>query len=329
MKHIWTIALLLVTASVLAGCEQDSAAPAPAGESSAAGEAGGHAEDEGDEHAEEGHEEEGGRVELTPQQVADAGIEVVEAGPAHIRETLPLYGVITPNATAMRQVTARYPGVIRSIAKDFGDAVRQGETLATVESNESLQVYNVTAPLTGVVTARDANPGEQTGERVLFTVADLSTVWVELAVFPRDAGKVRLDQAVRIRGADAGVSAEGRVIWVAPFGSSANQTLTVRVLLDNSERRWAPGLYVTAEVTLAETDVALAVRNEALQTLEEETVVFVAEEGGFEPRAVQLGRSDSETTEIVTGLAVGDLYVANNSFILKAELGKGEAEHGH
>ena len=328
MKHIWTIALLLVTASLFAGCGQDSGGGATPGESGVASEAG-HAEEEGDEHAEEGHEEEGDHVELTPQQVADAGIEVIEAGEARIRETLPLYGAITPNAAAVRQVSARFPGVIRSIGKDFGDAVRQGETLATVESNESLQVYNVTAPLTGVVTARDANPGEQTGERVLFTVADLSTVWVELSVFPRDAGKVRLDQAVRIRGADASATAEGRVIWVAPFGSSANQTLTVRVLLDNAERRWAPGLYVTAEVTLAETDVPLAVRNEALQTLEENTVVFVSAEDGFEPRPVQLGRSDSENTEIVAGLTAGDLYVANNSFILKAELGKGEAEHGH
>ena len=328
MKHIWTIALLLATASLFAGCDQDSGGAAPAGERSVASEAG-HAEEEGDEHAEEGHEDEGDRVELTPQQVADAGIEVVEAGRAQIRETLPLYGVITPNAAAVRQVSARFPGVIRSIAKDFGDAVRQGETLATVESNESLQVYSVTAPLAGVVTARDANPGEQTGERVLFTVADLSTVWVELSVFPRDAGKVRLDQVVRIRGADASAVAEGRVIWVAPFGSSANQTLTVRVSLDNAERRWAPGLYVTAEVTLAETDAALAVRNEALQTLEDNTVVFVAEEGAFEPRPVQLGRSDGEHTEIVAGLTTGDLYVADNSFILKAELGKGEAEHGH
>lgn len=328
MKHIWTIALLLVTASLFVGCGQDSGGGATVGESGVASEAG-HAEEEGDEHAEEGHEEEGGHVELTPQQVADAGIEVVESGQARIRETLPLYGVITPNAAAVRQVSARFPGVIRSIGKDFGDAVRQGETLATVESNESLQVYNITAPLTGVVTARDANPGEQTGDRVLFTVADLSTVWVELSVFPRDAGKVRLDQVVRIRGADASAVAEGRVIWVAPFGSSANQTLTVRVSLDNAERRWAPGLYVTAEVTLAETDVALAVRNEALQTLEDNTVVFVAEEGAFEPRPVQLGRSDSEHTEIVAGLTAGDLYVADNSFILKAELGKGEAEHGH
>ena len=263
----------------------------------------------------------------SPQQVADAGIEVVEAGRANIRETLPLYGVITPNATAVRQVSARFPGVIRSIAKDFGDAVRQSETLATVESDESLQVYNVTAPLDGVVTARDANPGEQTGDRVLFTVADLSTVWVEVSVFPRDVGKVELDQTVRIQGADADVSAEGRVIWIAPFGSSASQTLTARVLLDNADRRWAPGLYVTALVTLAENDVPLAVRSDAVQTLDGATVVFVHEPPAFEPRPVELGRSDGEVAEVLGGLEPGERYATRNSFILKAELGKGEAEH--
>jgi len=320
MKNFSTIALLLMAASLIGGCDQGSPSPTSAALDE---------EHEGDEHSGEEHDEGATRVELTPMQIADAGIEVVPAEPAHIRETLPLYGTITPNATAVRQVTARYDGVIRTVTKDFGDAVRQGETLATVESNESLQSYNLTSPLTGVVTARDANPGEQTGERVLFKVADLSTVWVELSVFPRDIGRIAIDQVVRIRGTDAATSAEGRVIWIAPFGSSANQTLTARVLLDNSDRRWAPGLYVTAEITVAETDVPVGVRNDALQTLEGDTVVFVSEEGGFEPRPVQLGRSDSETTEIVAGLAAGELYVARNSFILKAELGKGEAEHEH
>jgi cobalt-zinc-cadmium efflux system membrane fusion protein len=178
-----------------------------------------------------------------------------------------------------------------------------------------------------VVTERQANPGEQTGDRVLFTIADLSTVWVELSVFPRDVGKVKLGQRVGIQGADADFRTEGAVIWIAPFGSSANQTVTARVLLDNAERRWAPGLYVSALVTLGEFDVPLAVRNGALQTLDGRTVVFVLGAEGFAPRPVQLGRADSEATEIVAGLDAGEAYVAVNSFILKADLGKGEAEH--
>lgn len=216
--------------------------------------------------------------------------------------------------------------MIRSVEKKIGDTVRQGETLATVESNESLQTYAVTAPLAGVVTARNANPGEQTGDKLLFTVADLSTVWVELSLFPRDVAKVRVGQPVRVKSADTGLEAEGKVVYLSPFGSSANQTLTARVLLDNAERRWAPGLYVTAEVTLAETPVPLAVRNGAVQNLEGRNVVFVASAEGFDARPVQLGRSDGEHTELPEGLQPGERYAARNSFILKAELGKGEAE---
>jgi cobalt-zinc-cadmium efflux system membrane fusion protein len=285
---------------------------------------------EGHEEGEESHEEGGGdHVKLTPEQIKSAGIGLAQAGPANVREHLPLYGVIAPNAERVLEVGARFPGVIRTVTRRVGDSVRRGETLATVESNESLQTYAVVAPLTGVVTARNANPGEQAGDKALFTVADLSTVWVELSVFPRDIAKVRVGQVAHVKSADTGLSAEGKVVYVAPFGSTTNQTLSARVLLDNADRKWPPGLYVTAEVTLTNTAVPLAISSGALQTMEERTVVFVQGEEGFEPRAVQLGRSDGEVTEVLAGLEPGDTYATRNSFILKAELGKGEAEHGH
>lgn len=280
-------------------------------------------------HAEGEDQGNADRVGLTPEQIANARIGLASAGPASVRERQPLYGVIAPNAERVRDVTARFPGVIRNITKRVGDAVRQGETLATVESNESLQTYAVTAPLSGVITARNANPGENTGDKALFTVADLSTVWVELSLFPRDIAKVRVGQAVRVKGADSAQNAEGTVVYVASFGSSASQTLNARVLLENSDRRWPPGLYVTAELTLATTAVPLAVRSEALQSIEDRTVVFVRNADGFEARTVQVGRSDGEIAEVLSGIGPGESYAATNSFILKAELGKGAAEHGH
>ena len=280
------------------------------------------------DQAEGAHDEgESAHVRLTPEQITIAGIGLAQAGPANVREHLPLYGAIAPNAERVRDVTARFPGAIRSVNKRIGDSVRQGETLATVESDESLQTYAVVAPLTGVVTARNANPGEQASDKVLFTVADLSTVWVQLSVFPRDIAKVRVGQSARIKSGDTGLSADGQVVYVAPFGTSSNQTLTARVLLDNADRKWPPGLYVTAEVTLTDTPVPLTVSSNALQTIDERMVVFVQGEQGFEPRAVQLGRSDGEVTEVLAGLAPGDTYATRNSFILKAELGKGEAAH--
>jgi cobalt-zinc-cadmium efflux system membrane fusion protein len=265
------------------------------------------------------------RFALSPEQLKAAGIELAQTGPANIRETLPLYGVVAPNAERVREVAARYPGVIRSVSKKIGDAVGQGETLAVIESNESLQTYPVTAPLAGVITARNANPGEQTGDKRLFTVADLSTVWVELSLFPRDVAKVRVGQPARVKSADAGLTAEGRVAYVAPFGSNANQTLTARVLLDNSERRWAPGLYVTAEVALSESLAPLTIRSEAVQNVRDKPVVFVRGDKGFEARPVKLGRSDGEITEVLEGLQSGETYATANSYVLKAEALKSKA----
>ena len=268
-----------------------------------------------------------GAIRLTAEQVNAARIGLAQAGPASLRETLPLYGVIAPNAERVREVAARFPGVIRSVGKKVGDPVGQGESMAIIESNESLQSYAVTAPLAGVVTMRNANPGEQSGDKALFTVADLSTVWVELALFPRDVAKIQLGQSVRVRSADAGLSADGQLVYVAPFGSSSNQTLTARVLLDNARRRWAPGLYVSADVTLAVSSVPLAIRAEAVQTVDEASVVFVRDDEGFKPRTVRLGRNDGEQIEVLEGLSAGETYATANSFVLKAEIGKGEAGH--
>lgn len=305
-------AMLLMTVT-LAACGQSE--PPPAVESAAS-----TTEPTREEHYP-------GAIRLTTEQLNAARIGLAQVGPASLRETLPLYGVIAPNAERVREVAARFPGVIRSVGKKVGDPVGQGESMAIIESNESLQSYAVTAPLAGVVTMRNANPGEQSGDKALFTVADLSTVWVELSLFPRDVAKIQLGQSVRVRSADAGLSADGQLVYVAPFGSSSNQTLTARVLLDNAGRRWAPGLYVSADVTLAVSSVPLAIRAEAVQIVDEVSVVFVRDDEGFKPRPVRLGRNDGEQIEVLEGLKAGETYATANSFVLKAELGKGEAGH--
>lgn len=299
--------------------------------SACGGQDAGHTDSDGHGHGSDAAREQNtALIELNAEQMRIAGIELAPVGAAPIRETLPLYGIIAPNAERVLEVSARFPGAIRSVRGKIGDEVRKGDVLATVESDESLESYAITAPLSGVITARNANPGEQSGNRALFTVADLSTVWVELSLFPRDLAQVRVGQNVRISSVDAGLSAEGRLVYVSPIGSNASQTLTGRVLLDNANRRWAPGLYVSALVTLAERPATLAVRNSALQTLEERTVVFVQKGAGrFEPRAVRIGRSDGDYSEVLEGLTAAEQYVAINSFVLKSHLGAGSADHGH
>lgn len=307
----WLTLLILVVALVWVIQPAHGESPAPDG----------HEQEE--VHSEEGH------IALKPEQIKHAGIAIDRVGPASIRETLPLYGQIVPNAEREHTVSARFPGVIKNVAKQIGDVVQQGETLATVESNESLKSYPVAASLSGVVAQRSANVGEQTGDRALFVIGDYSTVWVDLSVFPADLSKIRVGQSVRIENRDTSVAGEGRIITVLPVGSSTNQTTTARVLLDNPDHRWVPGHFVTAEVVLSETEVPTAIREEAIQIVEDQPVVFVEGDEGFEARPVTLGRSDGQVSEVLKGLQVGEAYVSTNSFTLKSELGKEDAEHGH
>jgi len=300
---------LLVTLFAISGCSKQAPAPAP---------------------SEEHHEEAAPRsVNFSEEEIAASGIKILNVDAASIRELLPLYGTVQPNAERTRTVSARFAGVIQTVNATVGDQVREGQRLATIESNESLRNYDVVAPLSGVITARTANPGEAAGDRPLFTVADLATVWIELALFPRDFSRVRIGQEVRVRTVDGGLNGTGKIVYIAPVSQGGNQTLIARVLLDNRERHWAPGLYVSADVVLSERAVPIAVSNQALQRLDADTVVFVRTDAGFIARQVVTGASDSEWTQIVSGLELHERYAANNSFVLKSDLGAAEADHEH
>ncbi|UUA74945.1 efflux RND transporter periplasmic adaptor subunit [Cellvibrio sp. QJXJ] len=280
-----------------------------------------------DEKSEEDEKHEAdGKIKLTAEQLRKAGIQIVKAGPVSVRQTLPLYGVVTPNAEGFQHIAARFPGVIRQLARKPGDNVSAGEVLATIESNESLKVYNVTATVSGVITNRQGAVGEQTTDTPLFTIMNAATVSVDLNVFPRDVGQVKSGQPVLIQQPQRQLEAEGRLEYVSGIANPVNQSIIARASLKNTEGHWIPGHFVNAEVILSETPAAVAVRNEALQTLDGETVVFVKEADGFEARPIQTGRTDHRYTEIVSGLVAGESYVAVNSFILKADLGKESIE---
>ena len=270
-----------------------------------------------------------GRTVIASEMAKGAGIETAVAGPAVLRETLGLYGAIQPNAERVRNVTARFPGVIRSVEKKIGDTVKSGGTLATVESNESLQTYSVTAPISGVVTQRMANPGESAGSEPLFVISDFSSVWAELAVFPRDRTRLKAGQPVKVTAADGKQTGESVIGYVSPLSSGTNQSLVARVVLDNANGQWTPGLFVTGEVVAGESPVELAVHNAALQTFRDFTVVFAQVGDSYEVRMLELGRSDSEITEVLGGLAPDTRYVSANSYLIKADIEKSGASHDH
>lgn len=277
---------------------------------------------EPDEHAAD-------RIRISDVKLAAAGVVLAEAGKATLSDTLSFNGLLRANQEAVVQVTPRFPGIARSIRKRIGDQVAKDELLATVESNQSLTAYDLKAPIGGTVIDRQISLGEYVSEqKPAFVVADLSTIWVDLSIYRQDLRRVRVDDEVLIDPDDGRGEIKGKISYIAPVGISETQTALARVMLPNADGRLRPGLFVTARLVLAARTVSVAVRTGAIQTLENKSVVFVREEGDkIEARPVELGESDAKLVEIRAGLSVGERYVAENSFVVKAEMGKGEADH--
>jgi cobalt-zinc-cadmium efflux system membrane fusion protein len=270
------------------------------------------------------------RVALSAEQRSAAGIEIASAGPAQIREHIVLNGRISADEDTLAHVMPRFPGVVRSVHKRLGDRVARGDLLAVIESNESLHPYEIRARSAGTVIARSVAPGEfAAAERELFAIADLGSVWVDLDVYRRDFGRLRVGQRLRIDAGDGSAPAEAALGYLAPVGSVHTQTLLARAVLPNPDGSWRPGLFVTGEVEVAVSEVPVAVETGALQRLGDRDVVFIAEGDLLEAQPVVLGRRDAERVEIVSGLAPGQAYVAAGSFIVKAEAGKSGAGHDH
>lgn len=273
------------------------------------------------------HDRDARSVELSPRAREHAALTTAVAGAGAVVQQLTLYGKLLPEPTAVSHIRARYAGVVTQVKVHIGDKVKKDQLLASIHSNESMREYQLRAPFAGMVIAKHAGPGEFVSEQVLFKVADYSQLWAELQVFPARINSVRPGQIVTIVSGDE--SFRGQLRSLVPAGDALPYA-RARVLIDNADGRWTPGIFVEGRVQLAEKSVALAVDNRALQEIDGETVVFVQTESGhFEAHPVQLGERGSHLSEVRSGLRPGQRYVVANSYLLKAELEKAAAGHGH
>lgn len=269
-----------------------------------------------------------GRTAIAAEIAEAAGIQTEAAGPATLVSTRTLYGRIAADPSRERDVSARFPGVIQSVNKRRGDSVRAGETLAVIESNESLRTYNVTAPIAGVITARNGNPGEQSGDRSLFTIVDSTSVLAELSLFPVDRAQVRVGAPVTVKAPQGEQTAVGKIERIE-IQTARNQSVIARVSLDNSVGQFLPGTFVTADVQVAARQAPLAVKTIGLQSFRDFTVVFEQVGDTYEVRMLELGETQGEWAEVLGGIEPGARYVTENSYLIKADVEKSGASHDH
>jgi membrane fusion protein, heavy metal efflux system len=269
-----------------------------------------------------------GRTTIAANVAEAAGIRVEKAGPARLTETVSLYGRIVADPSHQREVSARFPGQVQKVFKNLGDRVSANEALAQIESDESLQSYMLRAPIAGVITARAANVGEQSGGVPLFTITDASKVVAELSVFPKDRARVKPGASVRVEVPDSDKTVGGKIERVS-LVAGADQSVVARVRLDNPDALLVNGGFVTAEVAVAEKEVPLAVKASGLQPFRDFTVVFERVGETYEVRMLELGEQHGDWVEVLGGLEPGADYVTENSYVIKADVEKSGASHDH
>jgi membrane fusion protein, heavy metal efflux system len=266
-------------------------------------------------------------ITMSDAKVEAAGIELAEASPRVLHDSLLLNGMVRPNQESLVQVTPRFPGIVREVRKRIGDRVEKGDVLAVVESNQSLTPYELKAALAGTVIDRQTTLGEYVSEqKPAFVIADLTTVWLDFSVYRRDLRRVNIGDQILIDPADGAAPIDARISYLSPVGSSDTQSALARAVVPNPGQRLRPGLFITGRLILSAKQAAVAVKSSALQTIENHTVVFVRKGEKFEARDVEVGERDPEFAEIRSGMLQGDVYAARNSFIVKAELTKGAAD---
>lgn len=269
-----------------------------------------------------------GRTTIEAAVAEALEIKTETAGPVVLQQTIPVFGRIVPDPGAFSELSARFPGVIKSVSVIPGERVRKGQVLATIESNESLSLFRITSPISGVVSQHHAHVGEVTGSRPLFTVVDATRVLAELSLFPADRQLVSIGAMVNVIDPVTGAEVTGSIASINAM-SEPDQSVKAIVKLENTDNRFVPGRHVKALVKVAEHPVALAVRRNGLQAFRDFTVVYAKVGDQYEVRMLELGRKDQQWIEVLGGLSPGTVYVSENSYVIKADIEKSGASHDH
>ncbi len=201
---------------------------------------------------------------------------------------------------------------------------------ATATSGGNLTRFELRSPIEGIVTDKRITVGQSLGEsEAVFTVSDLSSVWVEAPVATKDLGTIRSGMAVQVKASGFEAQATGTITYVSALVGEQTRSATARVVLPNPKGLWRPGLPVRVEVTSGDAEVPVAIQMDAIQSVRDWQVVFGRYGQQLEARPLELGRSDGKVVEVLSGLSAGERYAAKNSFVIKAELGKAGASHDH
>ena len=274
------------------------------------------------------HDEGENMVELTEQAILANGIKTEHAGSGKIIQHDTLFGVVAPTIDNTFTIMAPYQGIVEEVFVEIGDRVTKNQPLLKVQNRQTLQNYTIKSPADGEVTERLIAQGQLALDQSLLTIINLKQVWVELSAFPENIEKLQIGQSADIYDLHQHLNTSGKVSYIAPM-MTGGHIARARVLINNRDGHWRPGMHVKADVKTAEITSQLRIKQTAIQNLRDENVVFVKTANRFEARHVTLGEANRAWVSVIEGLNAGEVYVTENSYILKADILKNGASHAH
>ncbi|MGH9462666.1 MAG: efflux RND transporter periplasmic adaptor subunit [Vicinamibacteria bacterium] len=239
---------------------------------------------------------------------------LVEIGAASTQELERMRAEDTTHATDVESARA-----MLTLLGLESDQIARLRSAADITSTVS-----VPAPLAGVVTKRNANVGLNVDTSTeLFTIVDLSSVWVIGELYERDFSRVTVGSpAIVTTAAYPGLAFPGKVSYIDPQVNPNTRTAKLRVEVGNPAQKLRLGMYADVSVTDAASTSGIAIPRTAVQSVGDRQVVYLVdpnEAGKFVEREVRLGEAGGEDVQVVVGLVAGDVVVAEGTFYLRAE----------
>lgn len=209
---------------------------------------------------------------------------------------------------------------------------RHDEHQDSADEDNFSRIY-IKAGKSGTIISRNLQLGEKVpADRIIFTIADLSDLWALLHAPVRDISLIKPGMPVTVTTPD-GYTTSGKVLLIDPIIDEKSRTATIRVALNNEKGRLFPGSFITGTIKVSDENLPLVIERTAVQNIDGESVVFIPTKHGFRSVVIRSGREDGKNIEILKGLTVGEQYVSNGAFSIKAALlTRGldpHAGHGH
>ncbi len=195
-----------------------------------------------------------------------------------------------------------------------------GVTPAPLNANQDA-IYPVVSPLSGTVIDKHAVPGSLVGTEPLYTVADLTTVWLEADVFEKDLAQLIIGSTATVAvAAYPERKFEGRLTYVSPTMDAISRTVKARIEVPNVDGVLKPGMFASALLSSAEAPRALLLPAAAVTLFNNKPTVFVLTSRGFEPRSVEMTTRANGSVEIHHGLQPGENIAVSGAYTLKSRL---------